>query len=65
MTSAELKYLLAIEELYDGKIGIKLTTIAAKINVTKVSVYRAMERLEKNGYIRHDEKNKVVINTYG
>lgn len=65
MTSAELKYLLAIDALYDGTAGIKLTAIAQRMNVTKVSVYRAAERLEKNGYIRRDEKNKVVINDYG
>ena len=51
MTSAELKYLNAINELYDGTAGIKLTSIATKMNVTKVSVYRAVERLEKHGYI--------------
>lgn len=65
MTSAELKYLIAIDALYDGTAGVKLTAIAAKMNVTKVSVYRAVERLERNGYIRRDEKNKIVINDYG
>ena len=65
MTSAELKYLLAIDQLYDGTAGIKLTAIAAKMNVSKVSVYRAAERLERNGYIRRDEKNKVVIAPFG
>ena len=65
MTSAELKYLNAINELYDGTAGIKLTSIATKMNVTKVSVYRAVERLEKHGYIMRDEKNKVVMTEYG
>lgn len=65
MTSAELKYLIAIDGLYDGTAGIKLTAIAAKMNVSKVSVYRAAERLERNGCIHRDEKNKVVIAPYG
>lgn len=65
MTSAELKYLIAIDQLYDGTAGIKLTAIAAKMNVSKVSVYRAAERLERNGYIRRDERNKVVIAPFG
>ena len=65
MTSAELKYLIAINELYDGTAGIKLTAIAAKMNVTKVSVYRAAERLENHGYVKRDEKNKVVMTDYG
>ena len=65
MTVAELKYLLAIDELYDGENGIKLTAIATKMDVTKVSVYRAVERLDKNGYTERDEKNKVIISDYG
>ena len=65
MTPAELKYLTAIKELYDGTVGIKLISIAAKINVTKVSVYRAVERLEKRGCIKRDEKNKVVMTEHG
>ena len=65
MTSAELRYLIAIDQLYDGTAGIKLTAIAAKMNVSKVSVYRAAERLERNGYIRRDDRNKVVIAPFG
>lgn len=65
MTAAELKYLTAIKELYDGTVGIKLISIAAKMNVTKVSVYRAVERLENHGYIKRDEKNKVVMTEHG
>lgn len=65
MTSAELKYLMAINELYNGTAGIKLTDIAAKMGVTKVSVYRAAERLEKNSYINRDDKNKIVMTDYG
>ncbi len=65
MTLAELKYLTTIDGLYDGLTGIKLVTIAEKINVTKVSVYRAVERLENYGYIKRDEKNKVIMTAYG
>lgn len=65
MTSAEFKYLVAINELYNGTAGIKLTAIAEKMNVTKVSVYRAAERLEKNGYIKRDDKNKIVLTEFG
>ncbi len=65
MTSAELKYLIAINELYDGTAGIKLTEIAAKMGITKVSVYKAAVRLENSGYIKRDEKNKVVMTDYG
>lgn len=65
MTSAELRYLIAINELYDGTKGIKLTAIAERMGVTKVSVFRAAERLELDGCIQRDAKNKVVITKYG
>ena len=65
MTSAELKYLIAIEELYDGINGVKLTDIAAKVNVSKVSVYRAVERMDKNGHVERNDKNKVVLTDLG
>lgn len=65
MTSAELKYMIAIEEIYDEKNGVKLIDIATRAGVSKVSVYRAMERMEKNGYIERNEKNKVVLTEFG
>ena len=65
MTSAELKYLIAIEELYDGINGVKLTDIAAKVYVSKVSVYRAVERMHKNGYVERNDNNKVVLTDFG
>ena len=65
MTAAELRYLIATDELYDGTIGVKLTEIASRTGVSKVSVYRAVERLEKGGYVKRDEKNKVVLTKYG
>ena len=65
MTSAELRYLIAISELYDGTTGIRLTAIAGKMGVTKVSVFKAAERLEQDGCIRRDARNKVVLTMRG
>lgn len=65
MTSAELRYLIAISELYDGTTGIRLTAIAGKMGVTKVSVFKAAERLEQDGCIRRDVRNKVVLTMRG
>ncbi len=65
MTSAEYKYLKAINELNDGSTGAALTAIAAKMGITKVSVYKAARRLENSSYIKRDEKNKVVMTDYG
>lgn len=58
MTTAELRYLIATDELCGGTCGVKLTEIAEKVNVSKVSVYRAVERLEKNGYVERNEKTR-------
>lgn len=65
MTASELRYLIALEELYDGKVGVKLTSIAEKCGVTKVSVYRAIERLENNGYVKRTATNKIAISECG
>lgn len=65
MTSAELKYLIAISELYDGTKGIKLTAVADKTGVSKVSVFKAVERLEQDGCIQRDAKNKVIVTQRG
>lgn len=67
MTSAELKYLIAVKDLIDinNKKGVKLTDVAIKMGVSKVSVYRAMDRLEKSNYVTRDEKGKIVILDYG
>ena len=65
MTVAELRYLIAVDALYDGENGVGLTEIATKMGVTKVSVYRAVERLERTEYLKRDEKNKVVMTEKG
>lgn len=65
MTSSGLSYLMAIDELYSGEKGVKLTAIAEKTGVTKVSVFRAAKLLEQEGCIMRDEKNKVRITEHG
>ena len=66
MTAAELRYLIATSEIHEiTGVGVKLTEIALRMGVSKVSVYRAVERLEKNGCVARDEKNKIVITEYG
>ena len=69
MTSADFKYLVASKRLYDARedksIGIRLTEIANAVKVSKASVFRAIDRLEKSGYIRKNDRNKIVITEYG
>ncbi|MBQ9747835.1 MAG: helix-turn-helix domain-containing protein [Clostridia bacterium] len=65
MTTAELRYLIATNALHKELGGVKLTSIAERVGVSKVSVYRAVERLEKSGYVQRDEKNKVIVTPEG
>lgn len=61
MTSAELKYLSTVNDLDQGVNGVRLTDIGKKNGSIKGYVYRAMERLEKSGYIKRDENNRIAI----
>lgn len=63
MTVSELKYLIAVNELSKNGAGARLTAIAAKLNVSKVSVYKAVERMELIGYLIHNGKKICVTDT--
>ena len=65
MTLSEYKYLQTINGLYDGTVGIRLTAIAAAMEVTKVSVFKAVEKLEQEGLIARDAKNRVIMTQHG
>lgn len=60
MTASELKYLAAVNELDDEGKGARMTAMAQKLNVSKVSVYRAIERLIESGYVRLDDKRVLL-----
>lgn len=65
MTLSEYRYLLTINGLYNGAAGIRLTAIAAAMEVTKVSVFKAVEKLEQEGLIARDAKNRVIMTQHG
>lgn len=54
MSSSELRYLIAANELAEQMEVVKQTDVANKLNVSKVSTYNAIERLRDKGFI---EKN--------
>lgn len=64
MTASELRYLIAVNELSENGTGAKLTSIATNLGVTKVSVYKAVERLEAVGYLLHCGK-KICVTEKG
>ncbi|MBP0984824.1 MAG: hypothetical protein J6A19_13970 [Oscillospiraceae bacterium] len=45
-----------VDGLYNGAKGIKLVSIAERMGVTKLSVFRAAKLLEQDGCIQLDEK---------
>lgn len=54
MSSSELRYLIAANELAEQMENVKQTNVANKLKVSKVSTYNAIERLRDKGFI---EKN--------
>ena len=67
MSSSELRYLIAANELAGQMISVKQTDLANRLHVTKVSTYNAMERLREKGFIEKivlTEKGKDALNEY-
>ena len=56
MTVSELKYLITANELNDGGNGAKMAAMAQRLNVSKVSVCNAVERLIASGYCYRNGK---------
>ena len=64
MSSSELRYLIAANELAEQMEIVKQTDVANKLNVSKVSTYNAMERLRDKGFIEKSER-KIVLTDRG
>ena len=64
MSSSELRYLIAANELAEQIENVKQTDVANKLQVSKVSTYNAMERLREKGFIEKNER-KIVLTDSG
>ena len=53
MSSSELRYLIAANELAGETENVKQTDVANRLRVTKVSTYNAIERLREKGLIEY------------
>ena len=62
MSSSELRYLIAANELAEQMEIVKQTDVANKLNVSKVSTYNAIERLRDKGFIEKNERKIVLTN---
>ena len=64
MSSSELRYLIAANELAEQIENVKQIDVANKLQVSKVSTYNAMERLREKGFIEKNER-KIVLTDCG
>ena len=62
MSSSELRYLIAANELAEQMEIVKQTDVANKLNVSKVSTYNAIERLRYKGFIEKNDRKIVLTN---
>lgn len=65
MTISELKYLIAIADTGGFTGETNSSDVARSLDVTRVSVFRALGRLERNGLAVKDEKKDVYLTERG
>ena len=64
MSSSELRYLIAASVLAKQINIVKQTDLANKLQVSKVSVYHAVEKLKEKGFIEKNER-KILLTKKG
>lgn len=64
MSSSELRYLIAASALAKQIDIVKQTDLANKLQVSKVSVYNAVEKLKEKGFIEKNER-KILLTKKG
>ena len=64
MSSSELRYLIAASVLANQIDIVKQTDLANKLQVSKVSVYNAIEKLKEKGFIEKNER-KILLTKKG
>ena len=64
MSSSELRYLIAASVLAKQLDIVKQTDLANKLQVSKVSVYNAVEKLKEKGLIEKNER-KILLTKKG
>lgn len=64
MTYSEFRYLWNVREVEKDNVA-RLRDITNIMTVTKVSVFRALERLEKVGYVQKSKDRKIYLTEKG
>ena len=64
ITYSEFRYLWNVREVEKDNVA-RLRDITNIMTVTKVSVFRALERLEKGGYVQKSKDRKIYLTEKG
>ncbi len=65
ITASMQDYLETILELTDGQDGVRITDIAAKLNIAKASVNQAIAKLKEQGLVRQNSYGPVILTDIG
>lgn len=64
MTYSELNYMRSVKRLSDGD-GTRMCDMSGQMSVSRVSVFRAVERLEKGGFLTKDQNRRITLTEKG
>ncbi len=64
MTYSELNYMRSVKRLSDGD-GTRMCDMSGQMSVSRVSVFRAVERLEKGGFLTKDRNRRITLTEKG
>jgi Mn-dependent DtxR family transcriptional regulator len=65
MTVSEIKYLIALYELFATDKSIKQMNLAYKLRLTRVSVFKAIENLSYKKYVIKESNSQVKLTAKG
>ena len=61
LTTTNIKYLIAINQLYNNQNGVRCTDLANMLGVSKPSVHRMIETMKNIGLIDKDRYGEIFL----
>ena len=65
LTTTNIKYLIAINQLYNNQNGVRCTDLANMLGVSKPSVHRMVETMKNIGLIDKDRYGEIFFTQEG
>ena len=65
LTTTNIKYLIAINQLYNKQNGVRCTDLANMLGVSKPSVHRMVETMKNTGLIDKDRYGEIFFTQEG